>query len=158
MKAITEEMHLEKEWYKEAGEQTMDTLNSFINHIMNDYEHDYGTVCHAFAACALATIYACDKTEQGGITGFQSSMVMWEIVRQLLYPNNKCGLRMINFDDMLYPQCDYKFDKTINSHSFNTLQNEAKKLLEEDSAHPLVMEHWQSIVDGVVPFGYKIKD
>lgn len=158
MKVITEGMHLEKEWYKEAGEQTMDTLNGFINHIMNDYEHDYGTVCHAFAACALATIHACNETEQGGITGFQSSMVMWEIVRQLLYPNNKCGLRMINFDDMLYPQCDYKFDKTINSHSFNTLQNEAKKLLEKDSAHPLVMEHWQSIVDGVVPFGYKIKD
>lgn len=158
MKMITEGMHLEKEWYKEAGEQTMDTLNSFISHIMNDYEHDYGTVCHAFAACALATIYACDKTEQGGITAFQSSMVMWKIVRQLLYPNNKCGLRMINFDDMLYPQCDYKFDKTINSHSFNTLQNEAKKLLEKDSAHPHVIAHWQSIVDGAVPFGYKIKD
>ena len=64
----------------------------------------------------------------------------------------------MNFDDMLYPQCDYKFDKTIDSYTFNTLQNEAKKLLEEDSAHPLVMAHWQSIVDGAVPFGYKIKD
>lgn len=158
MKAITEEMHLEKEWYKEAKEQTTDTLNDFINHIMNDYEHDYGTVCHAFAACALATIHACNRTEQGGITMFQASMVMWKIVRQLLYPNNKCGLRMIDYDNMLYPQYDYKFDKTIDSHTFNTLQNEAKKLLEEGSAHPLVIAHWQSIVDGVVPFGYKIKD
>lgn len=34
MKVITEGMHLEKEWYKEAGEQTMDTLNGFINHII----------------------------------------------------------------------------------------------------------------------------
>ena len=158
MKAITEEMHLEKEWYKEAVEQTMDTLNSFINHIMNDYEHDYGTACHAFAACALATIHACNKAKQGGITMFQASMVMWDIVRQLLYPNNKCGLRMIDYDDMLYPQYDFKFDKTINTHVFNTLQNEAKKLLEKDSAHPVVKAHWQSIVDGVVPFGYKIKD
>lgn len=156
MKAITEEMHLEKGWYKEAEEQTTDTLNSFINHIMNDYEHDYGTMCHALSACAVATIYACN--EQCGITMFQASMVMWGIVRQLLYPNNKCGLRMIDFDDMLYPQYDDKFDKTINSYTFNALQNEAKELLEKGSAHPLVTAHWQSIVDGVVPFGYKIKD
>ena len=158
MKAITEEMHLEKEWYKEAGEQTTDTLNSFINYIMNDYGHDYGTVCHAFAACALATIHACNKAEQGGITMFQASAVMWDIVGQLLYPNNKCGLRMIDYDDMLYPQYDDKFDKTIDSYTFNALQNEAKELLEKDSAHPHVIAHWQSIVDGVVPFGYKIKD
>ena len=64
---------------------------------------------------------------------------------------------MIDYDDMLYPQYDDKFDKTINTHTFNTLQNEAKKLL-EDTAHPVVKAHWQSIVDGVVPFGYKIKD
>lgn len=158
MKAITEEMHLEKEWYKEAEEQTTDTLNSFINHIMNDYEHNYGTICHALSACALATIYACNKAEQGGITMFQASMVMWGIVRQLLYPDNKCGLRMIDYDDMLYPQYDDKFDKTIDSYTFNALQNEAKELLEKDSAHPHVIAHWQSIVDGVVPFGYKIKD
>ena len=156
MKAITEEMHLEKEWYKEAGEQTMDTLNSFINHIMNDYKHDYGTICHTLSACAVATIYACN--EQCGITMFQASAVMWNIVRQLLYSNNRSSLKIIDYDDMLYPQYDDKFDKTIDSYTFNALQNEAKKLLEKGSAHPLVIAHWQSIVDGVVPFGYKIKD
>ena len=32
----------------------------------------------------------------------------------------------------------------------------SKKLLEEHVANPLVIKHWQSIVDGKLPFGYKI--
>ena len=37
------------------------------------------------------------------------------------------------------------------------LQDEAKKKLEgTTSAHPEVLAHWQSIVDGRVPFGFTV--
>ena len=33
----TEEMHLEKEWFEEAGKQTLETLPAFMDHVLNDY-------------------------------------------------------------------------------------------------------------------------
>lgn len=162
--AITEEMHLEKEWFEQAREQKLETLPEFMNHILNDYRHDYGTICHAISACALAAAWAADSSEQGGITGFQSGAVMWDFVRQWAYKNNKTALRIINYDNMLYPQYKDDFeDRTIYQSTWEALQNEAKRLLDgidsgEGSAADSVIAHWKDIVNGVVPFGYKIKN
>lgn len=156
---INEEMHLEKEWFEEAKKQTVDILPQFINHIMSDYQHDYGTICHAIAAAALAATYAADNTPRGGITGFQASFVMWDYIKQWMKPNNECGLKLIDYDDMLYPQYEYKYEKTISSETWRRLQEEAAKNLKEvDYAVNEVCAHWQSIVDGKIPFGYKVKD
>lgn len=150
----------EKQLYKEAMKQTPDTIGDFVKHAMCDYPHDYESVCVAVAACALAGVYAADSLPQGGITGFQAGFVMWEFIRQLNYRRNKCGLRMINYDNMLFPQYADKFEKTISSDTWKALQEEAKRKLEECSTyvHPAVINHWKSIVDGVVPFGYKIEE
>ena len=162
--AITEEMHLEKEWFEQAREQKLETLPEFMNRILNDYRHDYGTICHAISACALAAAWAADSSEQGGITGFQSGAVMWDFVRQWAYKNNKTALRIINYDNMLYPQYKDDFEgRTIYQSTWEALQNEAKRLLDgidsgEGSAADPVIAHWKDIVNGVVPFGYKIKN
>ena len=150
----------EKQLYKEAMKQTPDTIGDFVKHAMCDFPHDYGSVCVAVAACALAGVYAADSLPQGGITGFQAGFVMWEFVRQLNYRGNKCGLRMIDYDNMLFPQYAHKFEKTISSDIWKLLQEEAQRKLEEDSdyANPDVINHWKSIVDGVVPFWYKIEE
>lgn len=154
---ITEEMQLEKEWFKQAREQTLETLPSFINHIMNDYEHDYGTVCHAIGACALAAAWAADKSAQGGITGFQAGFVMWDFIRQWNYTHNTCGMGILDYDNMLYPQYEHKF-KTISEWNWEELQKKAKEnLSKETNAHPDVIAHWKSIVEGNIPFGYTIE-
>lgn len=72
---ITEADHLEKEWMLDAKKQTLETLPEFINHLMNDYEHDYGTIVKATAAAMIATFEACEKSEQGGFTGFQVGFI-----------------------------------------------------------------------------------
>lgn len=159
--AINEEMHLENEWFEQAKKQTFETLPEFVRHVMNDYAHDYGTVCHAVSACAVAAAWAANKEPQGGITGFQAGFVMWDFVKQWSYPNNKTGLRILNYDDMLYPQYDYKFEKTITPDTWKALQEQAKKELAEEkgyTVHPNVISHWQSIVDGVVPYGFVVED
>ena len=160
---ITEEMHLEKEWFEQAKKQTFETLPDFMNHVMNDYIHDYGTVCHAVSACALAAAWAANdsKGARGGITGFQAAFVMWDFIKQWDYSSNKCGLKIVDYDDMLYPQYDHKFDKTISSNTWEALQERAKELLSENEnsiVHPDVREHWKSIVNGLVPFGYTVKN
>lgn len=150
----------EKRLYEEAMEQKPETLGDFVMKAMCDYPHDYGSVCVAVAACALAAVYAANSLPQGGITSYQAGFVMWEFIRQLNYRGNKCGLRMIDYDNMLLPQYADKYEKTISSDTWKLLQEEAKRNLEEKSkyAHPNVINHWKSIVDGVVPFGYKIEE
>ena len=157
--AINEEMHVEKEWFKEAKEQTIETLPQFINHLMNDYRHDYGTICHALSAAALATVYAADKSPQGGITGFQASFIMWDFIRQWMYPHNECGLRLVDYDDMLFPQYQDKFEKIISPDTWNKIQEQARKYVDEnDIVHPNVLAHWKLIINGEIPFGYVVKE
>lgn len=157
-KQITEEMHLEKEWFKQASEiKTKKDLMKFIDHVLSDYQHDYGTVCHAIGAAAVAAAWYGAHTE--GITGFQASFVMWDFIRYWMKSDNKCGLRLIDYDNFLYPQYEYKFEKTIDSDTWKHIQDQAKENLEsEELACNRVRNHWESIVKGVVPFGYKVED
>ena len=160
-KEITEEMHLEKKWFEDAKNQTLETLPAFMNNILNGYVHDYGTICHAISACALAAAYAANNSDQGGITGFQASFVLWDFIRQWSYSSNRCGLRILDYDAMLYPGYADHYDKVISEEIWESLQEEAKKKLEQakknkEFASPNVVEHWRSIVDGKVPFGFRV--
>ena len=158
--AINEEMHLENEWFEQAKKQTLETIPEFVRHIMNDYVHDYGTVCHAVSACAVAAAWAANEEPQGGITGFQAGFVMWDFVKQWSFSNNKTGLRILDYDNLLYPQYGYKFDKTISTNTWEAIRAQAKVYLDEkkEYVHQNVEAHWRSIVDGVVPHGFVVKD
>lgn len=156
--AITEEMKVHEEWFNEAREMTMDKLPEFLRHLMEDYGHDYGTICHALTAGAIATAWAMDRAPQGGITGFQAGFIMWGFIRHWSYESNKCGMKIVDYDNMLYPQYEHKFEKTISESVWKILQDEAKKKLDkvDKYTHEAVVQHWRSIVDGKVPFGYKV--
>ena len=159
---VTEKMHPEKEWFEEAKKvETIDGLASFTAHMLYDYHHDYGTACHAIAACAIAA--ASVGSHEEGITVFQAGFVMWDFIRHWNHEFNKTGMRLVDYDDMLYPQYEYKFDKTIDKDNWECIRQEAARKLEEhkvncDPAHPDVLAHWKSIMDGHVPFGYKVVD
>jgi len=148
---ITEEQGIHKEWYE--VKPTLEELPKFLQHLVYDYQHDYGTICHAIAAGALATIHAMSRAGSGGITLFQAGLIMWVIIRKLsLF---KGPLKIIDYDEMLYPQHEEDFDKTIKPHVWEYLQTEAKKKLEQypDSA---CRTHWESIINGIAPFGYRV--
>lgn len=118
-------------WFEEAHKQTLETLPKFLKHLMNDYVHDYGTIIIAMTAGSIATLWAMNKEEQGGITGFQAIGIMWKFIKHWNHPDNKCGMRLIDYDDLLYPQYDYKFEKTIGKCTLDVLQQEASRLIDE---------------------------
>lgn len=155
---ITEEMHLEKEWFEQAAEiKTIDQLTEFINHLLGDYEHDYGTVCHAIGAAAVATAWYGAHVK--GITGFQASFVMWDFITHWTKTGNKCGLKLVDYDDFLYPQFRYKFEKTISEDTWRHIQELGKNNLESNEVACIeVRDHWKNIVCGIVPFGYTVED
>jgi hypothetical protein len=156
MKQVTEEMKPQKEWFEKAKEiRNVEQLTEFAKELLEDTQHDYGTVCHAIAALAIGAAWYGAHSQ--GITGFQAGFIMWDFIRQWEYSDNKCGLRIIDYDKMLYPQYEDIFEKTITSKHFKKMQEvAAERIKEKDLAHPDVVKHWESIVSGIVPFGYKL--
>lgn len=156
---ITEKNHFEDQWFMQAETQTLETLPEFINHLMNDYEHDYGTIVKATAAAMIATFNACDQSEQGGFTGSQAGFIPWFMMDKFWGESN-VGRRVIDFEQMLYPQYEYQFEKTMSPKFWNKLQEIAKEKMKEpvSNFHPVVREHISKIAAGQIPFGYTIKD
>lgn len=157
---ITEEQDQDviKGWYERARAiQNTEELTAFINDLTGKYKHDYGTICHAVAAAALAGAYTVNShPTQGGITGFQSGAVFWEFAQHWMHINGPA--KLMQYEQMLYPQNEESFAPILKPAVMKWLQEEAKKKLEEaPSAHPNVRAHWERIVDGRSPFGYLVK-
>ena len=157
-KTITEEMHLEKEWFEQASCMKEEDLPDFFKKMVHEYDHDYGTACHAVAACALAAAWAACGNENVGLSNFQAGFVMWDFIMNWTLVGNKCGAKLIDYDDFLYPQYEEKFSKTIKRSIWEKIQKEAKEKLNacDEWVSLSVKQHWENIVNGAVPFGYTI--
>lgn len=141
--------------------KTFEDLTDFLKYIKENCNCGYGEAPRAMAQASLAVAHYLAK--EFGITGFQAGCVMWDFITGWTYTHNKTGLKIVDYDDMLYPQYDHMFEKTIRPHVWESMQEEAKKRLEEIEsetayAHPNVVVHWKSIVAGNVPFGYSVKE
>lgn len=142
---------------KRMNIKTFDDLVAFLKDVELNYGNGYGHAPRAIAQAALAVGHY--LAGRYGITGFQASCVMWDFICDWQYPSNKSGLKIVNYDNMLYPQYAYKFGKTISTGTWLSIQEEAKaRLAERGGAHPDVKAHWESIVAGRIPFGYVISD
>lgn len=143
-------------WMTEAHDVRIDTWQQFARRLLDDYYHDYGSICHAMGATILAAGYAFDQ--EAGITGFQSGAVLWDFVREWMHKKDT-PLRFLDYSDMLYPQYSGKFH-SIDAGTFEWLQNAAREKLANANSeflHPETKRHWELIVAGVVPFGYYIE-
>jgi len=154
---ITEEMKIHEEWFVEAKTITTETLPAFIRKLTENYNHDYGTIVHAITAAAIAAATAVNKSDVGGITGFQAGCVLWGFISKWMHYEDT-PLKLVNYEHMLYPQYYHDFDKTISPETWEWLREKAGEFLqkERDFLHPDVKAHWEAIVMGQVPFGYRI--
>lgn len=153
----TKDKELIESWYQEAKSITLEVLPEFLERLMS-YPHGYGSICHAIAAGAIAAGWAMNNSDKGGITGFQASAVMWQFIRGWEYQSNKCGMKLLDFDKLLYPQYESHFDNVISLSTWEMLQKEAKEKLSDQSAHPDVRAHWESIASGNIPFKFTLKE
>lgn len=142
-------------WHKELDKINLKTLPKFLKSLTENYEHDYGTICHAVAVAAVAAAKAVNRSPQGGITGFQAGAVFWEFYRRWLHEEGPA--RLVKYEQMLYPQNASQFAKVIDKGTWKWMQEQAKKRDADNAqAHPKVRAHWKSIAAGKVPFGYSV--
>lgn len=140
-------------------DRSVDSIDDFIKEL-NQQPQDYNSIVNAVAAVAYQAAKAMDRSEQGGITGFQAGGVMWTFIRKWMHEEGP--MKLVLYQNMLYPQYGHEFnDATISKETFEWLQKEAQKLIEKhknrEHTSIAVYEHWQSIVNGQVPFGYSIE-
>lgn len=137
--------------------KTFEELTAFIKDVEEHYNCGYGEAPRAIAQAALAVAWY--LSSKFGITGFQAGATMWDFITGWQCLDNKCGLKLVNYDNMLYPQYYHKFNKTISSDTWEALQKQAQEYLtSSELACQSVITHWKNIVDGVVPFGYTVVD
>lgn len=152
--------------WKEGAEKIADPVqaSAFMQALIIGYEHDYGTIVHAIYSAMIAAYHAIENSPQGGITGFQASALGWMLIERF-FGRSVIGRKLTTYDNMLYPQYASHFQQRISAGMWNKLQENAKVFLAETnpqkegtgrSGSPEVIAHWQSIVDGVVPFGIQV--
>lgn len=159
---MAEELKNEKkpqdEWYDKARRvESLGELVDFGRELLNGNTLFGEAQVHAISAFTLAAAcYAADKHD--ALTNWQAYNVMWNFIRQWNHGDNKCGMRLVDYDDMLYPQYRDNFEKTLSPGVWKSLQEEArKKLATSGHAHPAVVAHWKNIAEGIPPFGYTLK-
>ena len=91
--------------------KTFDDLVVFLKDVNDNYGYGYGEAPRAMAQAALAVAWY--LSSEFGITGFQAGFVMWDFIQGWTKTHNECGLKLVDYDDMLYPQYDYKFEKFV---------------------------------------------
>lgn len=146
---------------KGKAAKTPEDIKALLDEVLQKFNYDYGVAPRSVAGFCVAAAHflACAM----GLTGFQASFITWDFILGFSMTNNKCGLKMVDFDQMLYPQYGYKFEKTISASTWKSIQEEAKKKLDkfdsdEETAAAPVVEHWRAIVAGNVPFGYSVEE
>lgn len=152
------EQEFKDKYSPEVKGMTLEKLPDFQARMLAE-ELDYGTICYAVAYSGAAAAWAVEHSPQGGITGFQAGMIGWELLRQWGEPGlGKISTRLVNYDDLLYPQMADKFT-TISKETWQGVQAAATTNLADDDRQytsSAVIAHWQSIVDGVIPFGLRV--
>lgn len=158
--SITEKEGVHTAWY-EVSPKTPEELATFATKLMTEYAHDYGTICHAAAALAVASckMVSNDPT-QGGLTGFQAGAIAHEFVRGWL--QIKGPMSRVEWEYLLFPQYEKDFN-TIPRGVWEWAQEAAKEKLaglelpDAQEAHPDVIAHWKLVAKGIVPFGLKVR-
>jgi len=142
--------------YLEATKQTPETVGEFIKKLVTEYSHDYGTICHVAGIAASAGAWAIQNGPQGSLSGAQAGFVFWQFRRGWSNHGKKDNtpMRLVDYSNMLYPQYENSF-RTITKDTWEWLQDKVRA----DGPHGVgaVKEHQQSILDGIVPFGYGIE-
>lgn len=145
-------------WYGKANSVDLGDLQDFIKGLCFNHKHSIESRAHAMAAGAIAGMMTtCNNIPGLGVlTNDEASVVARLFIKHCL--NLKGHVDLIKYEDMLYPQYEYKFpDKTISPEVYEWLKQEASRLYGTKSGIPEVRDHWADIIGGKVPFGYKVR-
>lgn len=152
-------------WWDEAAKvSTLDQARDLGRHLLDDYEHTYGSACIAAAVASYATFMACAGEE--GLTGFQA-----KYANLLIFDRIAFGKRMdlaeaagaplsrhIFYDDMLTP-VGMDSIRTYSQRVKDWLRSEAKARLQDaENLDSATKAHLRKLAAGNYPKWMKFED
>lgn len=151
-------MPLKQELYDKIKQvDSIDKFNSFYKEITNQPINE-GNIVEMASAFILAAANTLVQKYPKMFTKDRSGEIMWNFIRSWLPEFSFSPLRMLIYEDLLYPQFARNF-KTISQDIFEWIQNTAKNHLERHKdASPDLKVHWQSIIDGQIPYGLILEE
>jgi len=156
------ELQLRDNWMEAASKvKSLEAFEKFYKKLCA-HEHDYGTIVHAVSALGIAGCWLMEHSPQGGITGFQAGCVMWDLVRGWM-PEYKDGhLKILDYDDLLWPQNLDRFQHIIPKEVAEELHKKAKKEVKEHKrgkdCSEAVYDHWVKIANSWLPDFITMRD
>jgi len=117
-------------WIEKGQNTKIGNFQEFLNDMIENIPVSYGNVVYS-TAIASSTI-AHILSSHYGITGFQAGCVQWEWIRQWGIFSSEVGLRMLNYQDMCYPQHESSFT-TISKDTFERMQTFCQDRIEKSN-------------------------
>ena len=131
-------------------------LTSYIEETKEKYNTSYNDAAYGPALAAIAAFNY--TATQMGLSGFQASYSEMLFLKKLR--NIKHGFKILNFDNLLYPQYLKDFNlsaETLIRKNLDELKKAAKEGLERGlNASQEVRDHWTYITE--IPDSEKIED
>jgi hypothetical protein len=149
-----------KNWFELAKNiKTKEEFDEFYS-VLTNLDHTYNSHAEAMGAISLAAFEL--SASIFGATGFTASCALWRVIKGTGIFRSNVGLRMVNYDHMLYPQYKDDFEKVIKKDTYENLQSAAKSRLKKaESSGDMaerVREHMKNIAAGNLPWGYVVSD
>lgn len=124
---------------------TPEELAAYIKSLV-ERPHDYGTSAYAMSMAAQAAFNYVGHAL--GTTGFQASCADLDFLRRTRMM--KHGFRIINYNDLLYPQsfdkCNIRAVDLLADNATGLKKAVSERIEESPDAHPNVMAHWRMIL------------
>jgi hypothetical protein len=131
-------------------------LTSYIEEVKEKYNTSYNDAVYGPALAAIAAFNY--TASQMGLSGFQASYSEMLFLEKLR--NIKHGFKILNFDNLLYPQYLHDFDlsaETLIRKNLDELKKAAKEELNSSpNAAQEVRDHWTYITE--IPDSERIED
>ena len=154
-------MPIKSELYTKVKEtKTIEDFNKLFNEMSKsiDIEKEEDAREKITAVILAAGHVMIQKFAKCVDTRDKAGQIMWNFIRHWLPEFAFSPLRIIIYEDMLYPQFEKNF-KTITPDVANWVKKQAQALLESrKDVSPELKSHWQSIVDGKLPYGIMLEE
>lgn len=146
-------MPIKKELYERVSKVfSTDELKTFCEEMIKEIDKDNAQ--EMITAVILAAAHMVVNMFPEHIdTKDKSGTVMWNFVRHWMPEFSFAPLRILIYEDLLYPQFEANY-RTISKEVWEWVKREAQILLDnKKDAVPQLCEHWQSVIDGNIPYG-----
>lgn len=151
-----------KTWGEKSYQMSIEELPVFIQQVVDTYEHTSISkinLLNISVTCLLNNFY---QEKVLPMTEPEVETSKWTLVK-MLFPSLGDGpISMIKWNNLLSPTSEPYFH-SIPMDVFKDVQSSAALLVERHESGRETfpdeeVAHWKSIIDGNVPFGYKIID